>query len=147
MLLDYGFTPGSLRDFLLPLIGDNLGTMTYSNGVVDKAVTIGNMSTNEITMTGIELNIPLFPNTEELSLIDADTASYMNYWELGFYLWDDTDEGRLKLYEILSVLTRRLSRVKIYRCSAGISNGFDYSECYTVMFTQSCTCAKETVNT
>ena len=146
MLLDYGFTPSSLRQYLLAYVGDNLGTITYSNGVTDVAVTVGNISTNNVELQGIELHLPLFPDTEELSMIDQDTASYINFWELGLYAWDEKEETQLKLYEILSVLTRCLSGVKVYRCSAGLSNGFPYAECYTVLFKQSCTGYKETVN-
>ena len=146
MLIDYGFTPSSLREYLLHYVKDNLGTITYSNGVTDIAVTVGNISTANVEIKGIEMHLPLFPDTEELSMIDQDTASYINFWEIGFYAWDESDATQLKLYEILSVLTRCLSGVKIYRCSAGLSNGFPYAECYTVLFKQSCTGYKESVN-
>lgn len=145
MLDNYAFTPNNLRNYLLPYIGQNMGVVYYTDSRSDTAITIGNVNTTELKIEGIEMNIPLFPNTQEVSQIDQNTSSFENFWEIGFYLWEDSDEGRLKLYEILTVLTRCLSGVRIYRCSAGISNGLPYSECYTVTFVQTCSVEKERI--
>ncbi len=133
------FTPSKLRDYLILYLNNHIGTIIFPDGTSDLAITIGNEQTNDVKIDGIEINIPLFPNSEEISLVDAHTASYCHYWEIHVFLWEDSDEGRLKLYEVLHTMLRMLSGVKIYCCPGGISRGFDYSEHFTVTFTQTCT--------
>ena len=142
VLITQAFTPYKLREYLIMYLGSRIGTLTYSTDsqtVSDYAITVGNEVQNDTKIRGIEINIPLFPNSEELSLIDAHTATYSHYWELHVFLWDNDDNERIKLYELLHVMLGMLSNVKIFCSTGGLSRGFDYSEHYIVTFTQTCT--------
>lgn len=136
---DDSFTPAKLRDYLLMYVAPLVGTITYPDGVTDVAITCGNPTSDDVKIEGIEINIPLFPDTVELSLVDAETASYQNQWELHIFLWSDSDKGRADLYNMLGIMVRMLSNVKVYCCPAGITNNFQYGEHYCVNFKQSCT--------
>jgi hypothetical protein len=136
---DDSFTPLKLRDYLLLYLNPLVGQVTYPGGATDVAITVGNSVTDDVSIQGIEINIPLFPDCQELSLVDVDTASYLNLWELHIFQWDDSDQGRVDLYNMLGIMVRMLSNVRITCCPAGISNNFKYSEHYCVTFRQTCT--------
>lgn len=54
-------TPQLLADYLINLLGDDLGVYRYSSGYEDKAICIGDVS-EDVDAIGLEVVVPLIPD-------------------------------------------------------------------------------------
>lgn len=98
--------PSELRNCILGIIPDQIGTYTYNNGHSSVAFTVGNPP-NDITVSGIEIIIPNFPHVESAT---AHGDSYIHRCEK----WDvyiiNHDNDKAKWFTAIDRLMRSFPR-------------------------------------
>ena len=88
------FTPGNISKFLQEVIGDFIGTYTYSDGLVVPAIAIDNVP-NDVVVDGFEIIIPGFPRMPKQTNIGSRRFHICQQWDINFINHDSNKRGSL----------------------------------------------------